>query len=101
MLEEVIGIAPDSGGRKHVQLIARRDMLDEAWNAGKTHLAQGIGPMAPIVEDQPSLDAQGIEEIGAEAHAQADDTERPGRWAVLDLAGIEPHIPKNAQAIGG
>src|ERR1051326_8443429 len=60
--EEIRGFAYVATG-DHVQLIARGNVLNNAGNVGEPHVAKCIGAVAAVVEDDPVLSTNGIEEI--------------------------------------
>ena len=93
---EIRGFADVSTGH-HVQLFARSDMLDNARNVSKPHVPKRVGAVAAVVEDDPVLGTNGIEEIGTKTNCNADDAhEIAGRRVVFDIAGLQPHRPEEA-----
>src|SRR5207247_780760 len=74
MFQVEVRIIEDIGTGHHIQLIERRDMLDDAGSVSKAHFPERISAVASVIEDDSIPGADGIEEIGAEAHRQPDDT---------------------------
>src|SRR5688572_27930486 len=77
-------------------------MLDDARNMGETHFSERVGAVTSVVEDQPVLGMDGIEEIGTEADRQTNNAyERAGMRVALDMVGLETHRLQKPHIIGG
>ena len=75
-------------------------MLNNARYMRDSHLAERVCPVASVVEDQPVLGIDRVEEIGAEADGDPDDTDQGARWRiVLDVLGLHPHGAEKAQVV--
>ena len=99
MFQIVIGSVHDFGAGHHVQLLARRDMLDDARNVSHAHFAKRVRAVAAIVEDQPVFDVDGVQEIGPETDGKSDDSREVSRRRVIrDVVALqfhgseEPHV---------
>src|SRR5256884_7334827 len=94
-------VAQVTGGGDN-QFFARRGILDDARDMGDAQVAKVIGAMAAIIEDQPVLRVDGVQEVGAKPDRDPDDAhERSGRRVVFDMVCLEAHGAEKAQIVGG
>ena len=64
-------------------------MLNDAWQVGNAHVAECIGSMASIVEDEPISSVDCVHEIRAEADGESDDADEISRRRVIfDVVGL-------------
>src|SRR5437879_1913894 len=73
ILQEKVGGVRDSRARQDAQFVARRNVLNDTGNAGDSQIAERIGSMAPVVEDEPVLRVNGVQEVAAKSHRKPDD----------------------------
>src|SRR5437016_4683445 len=63
-----VGVALQSRRSDHFELFTRARVLDDARHAGNPSLAEKVGAMAAVAEDQTALRIHGVEKVGTEAH---------------------------------
>lgn len=56
-------------GHYETQFFTARYVLDDTRNVINTHIAEGIGTIAPIIKDKTILCIHRLEIVGAEAHS--------------------------------
>src|SRR6185436_18329186 len=81
-LEKVVGVSPDIRRPDHAELVACRYMLDQARHVREPELAQRVRAVATVVQDQPTLGIDGVQEVAAEADREPDDAEQRTRMRV-------------------
>src|SRR6266480_6572720 len=100
MFQIVIGSVHDFGASHHVQLLARRDMLDDARNVSDSYFAKRIRAVAAVIEDQAVFRVDGVQEIGTEPNGKSDDSREVSRWRVIrDVAGLQFHSSEKAHVV--
>ena len=92
MFEVRVWIAANGGSGDDVELVSRGDVLHDAWHVREAHVTQRVGAMAAIIQDEPVLEAERVQEIRAEADSEADGAnERAGVRVTGDVTRLEGH----------
>src|SRR6266446_3597336 len=78
------------GSGHDIQFLARRDMLDDARNAGHSHFAERIRAVAAIVEDEPLFGTDSVEKVGTKSDGNADNSYKVSRRRIVpDVVGLQ------------
>src|SRR5207302_2676475 len=101
ILQEKVGGVRDSRARQDAQFVARRNVLNDTGNAGDSQVAQRVSPMAPVVEDEPVLRVNGVQEVAAKSHSKPNYTgEVAGGRIVLNIFRLHRHGAEKAHVVG-
>ena len=75
-------------------------MLDDARHAGNPQVAERIGAVASVVEDEPLLRVNGVQEVAAESHRKPDYASEVARGrVVLNIFSFHLHGAEKAHVV--
>ena len=72
MFEIKIRMVGDVGSGGDVEFFARGDVLNDAGHARDAEFTKHVGAVTAVVEDQAVFNIDGVHEIGAKTHGNAD-----------------------------
>src|SRR5947207_2773535 len=100
ILQEKLGGVRDSRARQDAQFVTRRNVLNDTGNAGDSQIAERVGPMAPVVEDEPILRVNGVQEVAAKSHRKPNYAgEVAGGRIVLNILRLHRHGAEKAHVV--
>src|SRR5256886_5455755 len=100
ILQEKVGGVRDSRARQDAQFVARRNVLNDTGNAGDSQIAERIGSIATVVEDEPVLRVNCVQEVAAKSDRKPDYTgEVARRRVVLNILRLQRHGAEKAHVV--